>query len=115
MNVEDIIEKIKNAKNECEVREACLSILNEMKLPCPCTVEDCPLRGICYLCIRNHVLSKTLPACCIPPIKERDDISSLDCRNPLLWVLDDNIVKEELEKITNEDLKRRIISKLNLK
>jgi len=31
---------------------------------CPCTADDCPRHGTCCECIRAHVASGNLPACC---------------------------------------------------
>jgi len=31
---------------------------------CPCGSEDCARRGTCCECIRAHVASGSLPACC---------------------------------------------------
>ena len=33
---------------------------------CPCTSEDCSRRGKCCECVRAHLASGSLPACCRP-------------------------------------------------
>jgi hypothetical protein len=36
------------------------------KSNCNCTYEPCSRKGICCECIRYHLRSKELPACCFP-------------------------------------------------
>jgi len=75
--------------NEIEEREKIVAeTLNRIKsaMKCPCTVPQCPFQNICFLCIRNHHLDGTLPACCLPPIPERNEIDNYPfCRSPELW------------------------------
>jgi len=85
-------------------------VLNELrKIKCECTVDDCPFRLRCCLCIRNHRADGTLPACCLPKIPERNNVSRYpDCRTPLLWFL---ITPEEFKEMYNKlsnELKEKI-------
>ena len=34
---------------------------------CPCTYPGCSRKGKCCKCIRHHLASDQLPACCFPP------------------------------------------------
>ena len=43
----------------------------ENKASCPCTYEPCSRKGICCECIRYHLKSNELPACCFPPEVEK--------------------------------------------
>jgi hypothetical protein len=38
---------------------------------CNCTYEPCSRKGICCDCIRYHLRSRELPACCFPDDAER--------------------------------------------
>jgi len=38
---------------------------------CSCSYEPCPRKGICCECLRRHLLSRELPACCFPAAAER--------------------------------------------
>lgn len=40
--------------------------LEENKKNCPCTYEPCPRKGWCCECLRYHLASGELPACCFP-------------------------------------------------
>ena len=74
-----------------EEREKASKIIGELKkrVTCPCTVPDCPFKGTCCLCIRNHLINKTLPACCLPDVEERNMIDKFpECRTPLLWLME---------------------------
>jgi len=89
-------------------------VLNELrKLGCECTVE-CPFKQNCCLCIRNHRMDGTLPACCLPRIAERHDTSKYpDCRTPLLWVVyygeNPDKFMEDFNRLS-DGLKSKIIS-----
>jgi len=90
--------------NECEAREIACKVISDLKKnhPCPCSVHECPFKGTCELCIRNHLESNTLPACCLPDIDERNHISKHafpTCRSPLLWTM---IPKDEFKKLYDE-------------
>lgn len=37
---------------------------------CNCSYEPCPRKGICCECIRYHLSSRQLPACCFPASAE---------------------------------------------
>jgi len=45
--------------------------LKENKAQCPCTYPSCPRKGMCCECIRHHLKSNELPACCFPPEIEK--------------------------------------------
>jgi hypothetical protein len=45
--------------------------LEENKAQCPCTYPSCPRKGMCCECIRHHLKSNELPACCFPPEVEK--------------------------------------------
>jgi len=38
---------------------------------CPCTYESCPRKGICCECIKYHLTTKQLPACCFSKEAEK--------------------------------------------
>jgi len=38
---------------------------------CPCTYPGCPRKGMCCECLRHHLESNELPACCFPPEVEK--------------------------------------------
>lgn len=38
---------------------------------CNCTYEPCKRKGICCECIRYHLKSRELPACCFPDSAEQ--------------------------------------------
>ena len=38
---------------------------------CNCTYEPCPRKGICCDCLKYHLRSRELPACCFPVAAER--------------------------------------------
>ena len=38
---------------------------------CSCTYEPCPRKGSCCDCIKYHISSRELPACCFSPEAER--------------------------------------------
>jgi hypothetical protein len=38
---------------------------------CNCTYEPCGRKGACCDCLRYHLASRELPACCFPPDAER--------------------------------------------
>jgi len=38
---------------------------------CNCSYEPCSKKGICCECIRSHLTSRELPACCFPDSVER--------------------------------------------
>lgn len=38
---------------------------------CNCTYEPCPRKGACCDCIRHHLQSRQLPACCFPADAEK--------------------------------------------
>ena len=38
---------------------------------CNCTYEPCVRKGICCDCLRYHLRSRQLPACCFPQDVER--------------------------------------------
>ncbi len=38
---------------------------------CNCTYEPCPRRGNCCECLRYHLRSRQLPACCFPADAEK--------------------------------------------
>lgn len=38
---------------------------------CPCTYPGCPRKGMCCECLRHHLGSNQLPACCFPPEVEK--------------------------------------------
>ncbi|MFO8033911.1 MAG: DUF6485 family protein [Candidatus Bipolaricaulota bacterium] len=50
--------------SECPVR-------TENAERCPCTYPGCPRKGRCCECLRYHLASQQLPACCFPPEVER--------------------------------------------
>ena len=37
--------------------------MDDNKTTCPCTYDNCERRGICCECIRNHLTTRSLPAC----------------------------------------------------
>ena len=97
-----MLDSVSEAKDR---EDAVKDVLNKLKkLPCPCTVPDCPFKGLCTLCVRNHRADGTLPACCLPRIRERYDVEKYpDCRSPLLWMLIDNDeFKDLFSKLTPE-------------
>lgn len=97
--------------SEAKDREdAVKEVLGELKkLGCPCTVDECPFRKNCCLCVRNHRADGTLPACCLPRIRERYDIEKYpDCRSPLLWLLIDNDEFRELFSKLTPELKEKV-------
>jgi hypothetical protein len=38
---------------------------------CNCTYEPCSRKGVCCDCLRYHLASRELPACCFPRAAER--------------------------------------------
>ncbi|VVB73906.1 Uncharacterised protein [uncultured archaeon] len=44
---------------------------DQNKRDCPCTYEGCPRKGVCCECLRHHLKSKELPACCFSKEAER--------------------------------------------
>lgn len=38
---------------------------------CNCSYEPCPRKGLCCECLRYHLRSRELPACCFPDAAER--------------------------------------------
>jgi hypothetical protein len=38
---------------------------------CACTYEPCSRKGMCCECLRYHLGSRELPACCFPAAAER--------------------------------------------
>lgn len=71
-------------------RESAAEVIRGLRArhPCPCTVQDCPFRGLCCVCVRNHLEDGTLPACCLPPVRWRSRVDKYpECRSPALWVL----------------------------
>jgi hypothetical protein len=38
---------------------------------CNCTYEPCSRKGVCCDCVRYHLASRELPACCFPAAAER--------------------------------------------
>lgn len=38
---------------------------------CNCTYEPCSRKGTCCDCLKYHLASRELPACCFPPDAER--------------------------------------------
>jgi hypothetical protein len=75
--------------NAQEREDAVKSVLGELnKLGCPCTVNDCPFHGNCYLCVRNHRADGTLACCQLPDIPERNQTDDYPlCRSPDLWLM----------------------------
>lgn len=99
-----------------EERERAAMVIFELrrKHPCVCKVPKCPFKGLCELCIKNHLEDGTLPACCLPPVSEREDYTKYpDCRTPLLWFLiDTETFKEKIMQLTpelREKIKNNII------
>lgn len=45
---------------------------------CNCTYDPCSRKGICCDCIRYHLRSRELPACCFPDDVERTYDRSFD-------------------------------------
>jgi hypothetical protein len=41
------------------------------KTKCPCSYPSCSRKGRCCECLRHHLKTKELPACCFPPTVER--------------------------------------------
>jgi hypothetical protein len=37
---------------------------------CNCTYEPCSRKGVCCDCLKYHLASRELPACCFPPDAE---------------------------------------------
>ena len=98
-----------------EERERAARVVGELKRrhPCPCVVIDCPFKGTCCICIRNHLEDGTLPACCLPPVKERNDVEYYpDCRSPLLWLIywgrNPRAFEEEVKRLQREELRREV-------
>jgi hypothetical protein len=38
---------------------------------CNCSYEPCSRKGVCCDCLRYHLASRELPACCFPKAAER--------------------------------------------
>ena len=38
---------------------------------CPCTYPGCPRKGICCQCLKHHLVSNELPACCFSKQTEK--------------------------------------------
>jgi len=38
---------------------------------CNCSYAPCARKGVCCDCLRHHLKSRELPACCFPPDAER--------------------------------------------
>lgn len=45
---------------------------------CNCTYGGCPRKGICCDCIKYHLSSRQLPACCFPDDVEKTFDRSFD-------------------------------------
>ncbi len=45
---------------------------------CNCTYEPCSRKGVCCECIRFHLSSRELPACCFPNDAEQTFDRSFD-------------------------------------
>lgn len=45
---------------------------------CNCTYESCSRKGACCDCLRYHLKSRELPACCFPADAERTYDRSFD-------------------------------------
>jgi len=97
--------------NECEARETACKIIMDLKKnhPCTCLVQECPFKGTCELCIKNHLESNTLPSCCLPNIEERQNINEFPtCRSPLLWMMISVDKFNELYNVLPDDTKEKI-------
>ena len=80
--------------------------------PCPCTIR-CPFHCLCCLCVKNHRLDGTLPACCVPrfdlvEMLEKKELYP-DCRTPLLWIIyyaeNPEKLEEDLKKLKSDNLR----------
>lgn len=98
-------------ENKAEDREKAVDkVLKELRMPCVCTV-DCPFKGICCLCVRNHRKDGTLPACCLPRVSWRHrTLDYPECRTPLLWFL---ISKDEFKEMLRKLKTELVIEILN--
>jgi len=45
--------------------------IDENLATCPCTYPDCPRKGKCCECIKYHLASNELPACCFSKEAEK--------------------------------------------
>lgn len=45
--------------------------IEKNKKSCNCTYEPCSKKGACCECLRYHLASRELPACCFPEEAER--------------------------------------------
>lgn len=52
--------------------------MSENKQNCNCTYEPCSRKGKCCECLRYHLASKELPACCFPADAEATYDRSFD-------------------------------------
>ena len=108
--------RMEEIQMQAEDRErAVKDVINTLKKKsCVCTITDCPFNGLCCLCVRNHRMDGTLPACCLPAIPEKYMVDKYPlCRSPLLWFLIDpeefvDLYENQLDDETREKIRENI-------